>query len=99
MDFRWLLKALFVAAVCSVNPAAAEDVSPAAIRQAIEGTWVLEEWNIDGSVVKAPESSGRLSLHDDIIIIMGTGEYFGQDQVLLRIRHLCRRRVDMVIRL
>ena len=78
MDSRWLVKALVVAAVCSVNPAAAEDVSPAAIRQAIEGTWVLQEWDIDGSVVKAPEASGRLSLHDNIIIIMGTGDYFGQ---------------------
>ena len=78
MDFGWLFRTLIVAAVCGVNPAAAEDVSPAAIRQAIEGTWVLEEWNIDGSVVKAPASSGRFSLHDNVIIIMGTGEYFGQ---------------------
>jgi len=56
------------------NPAAANDVSPAVIRAAIEGTWVLEEWRVDGFVLRPPMATGRMSFHDNVIMITGTGK-------------------------
>jgi hypothetical protein len=36
----------------------------------MEGTWQLDEWVVDGEVLKPPQADGRLSQHDGVIMIM-----------------------------
>ncbi|MGH6882075.1 hypothetical protein [Hypericibacter sp.] len=78
MGRAWLFRALFLTAMIGGGPAFADDALSYAIRKGIEGTWILEEWNLEGAVVRPPEATGRLSLHDDAIVIMGSRTRFGQ---------------------
>lgn len=52
------------------RPALTDDVPTQSIRDVLEGTWVFEEWNVDGMKLAPPEATGRLSLHDNVIIIV-----------------------------
>jgi hypothetical protein len=36
------------------------------LRAVLEGTWVLEEWHVDGQVLKPPEVDGRRTNHDGV---------------------------------
>jgi len=78
MDKAWLFRALILTAMFSGGPAVADEASSAAIREGLEGTWVLEEWNVDGVSIQPPEATGRLSLHHNVIVIMGTQTQFGR---------------------
>ena len=66
--------------------AAPQDAAPAELRAALEGTWQLEEWHVEGRVLKPPLADGRWSLHDGVVIFtvhrtdtaessIGYGEY------------------------
>lgn len=78
MAKAWLFVALILTALFGGGPAVADDVPSTTIQQALEGTWVLEEWNSDGVTVRPPEATGRLSLHDNAIVIMGTQTLSGR---------------------
>jgi hypothetical protein len=39
-------------------------------KTAMEGTWRLEEWVVDGQALRPPQVDGRLSQHDGVIMIM-----------------------------
>jgi hypothetical protein len=47
---------------------AAQGTPPADLRAALQGTWQLEEWHVDGRVLKPPQADGRWSLHDGIVL-------------------------------
>ena len=40
---------------------AAQSPAPADLRAALEGTWQLEEWHVEGQVLKPPQADGRWS--------------------------------------
>ena len=46
------------------------DLTASEIRRAVEGTWVLEEWHIDGQVLRPPEVDGRRSNRDGVHIFI-----------------------------
>jgi hypothetical protein len=41
-------------------------------RAMLEGTFVLDEWNIGGKSLRPPEVDGRFSIHDGVILFMTT---------------------------
>lgn len=49
---------------------AGQDAAPADLRAALEGTWQLEEWHVDGQVLKPPQADGRWSNHDGVVLFM-----------------------------
>jgi hypothetical protein len=60
-------------------PALANEVPAPTIRDAIEGTWVLVEWNVDGTTYAPPEeATGRLSLRNNVIVIVLHRSKFGR---------------------
>lgn len=36
----------------------------------LEGTWQLEEWHLDGSVLRPPQANGRWSLRDGVVLFV-----------------------------
>jgi hypothetical protein len=40
----------------------------ATVRSIVEGTWVLEEWNVEGASLHPPQADGRFSLHDGVVM-------------------------------
>jgi hypothetical protein len=77
MFVPWPARLLFLTGMFAASPAIADDVPADTIREAIEGTWVLEEWNVDGARLAPPEATGRLTLHDNVIVIITTQQKFG----------------------
>lgn len=69
--------AMILLALTMGRSASADDVSTRTIRDALEGTWVLEEWNVDGTKLAAPKATGRLSLRDNVIMIVLLRSNFG----------------------
>jgi hypothetical protein len=41
---------------------------PADLRAALQGTWQLEEWHVDGRILRPPQADGRWSLHDGVVL-------------------------------
>lgn len=48
----------------------AQTVSLRDLRAAVEGTWQLEEWHVDGQVLRPPRVEGRWSNHDGVVLFM-----------------------------
>jgi hypothetical protein len=48
--------------------AANQQQAPADVRAMLEGTWELEEWHLDGEVLRPPEIGGRWSNHDGVVV-------------------------------
>jgi hypothetical protein len=48
----------------------AQSPAPADLQAALEGTWQLEEWHVDGKVLRPPQADGRWSNHDGIVLFM-----------------------------
>lgn len=46
----------------------AQGQAPADVRALLEGTFELEEWHLDGQVLRPPEVGGRWSNHDGVVI-------------------------------
>ena len=42
--------------------------APADVRALLEGTWELEEWHVDGEVLRPPQIGGHWSNHDGIVM-------------------------------
>jgi hypothetical protein len=61
-----------MAALVCVQPSSAspQGDAPADLRAALEGTWQLEEWHVDGQVLKPPRADGRWSLHDGVVLFV-----------------------------
>ena len=49
---------------------AAQSGPQAGVRAMFEGTWQLEEWHVDGQVLKPPQANGRWSLHDGVVLFI-----------------------------
>ena len=49
---------------------AAQPGPPAGVRAMFEGTWQLEEWHVDGQILKPPQANGRWSLRDGVVLFM-----------------------------
>jgi hypothetical protein len=75
-----LIGQLVAFAVLNAIPSHAEDPTATTIKAAIEGTWALEEWNVDGSSMLPPDASGRLSLRDNVIMIHLSRTRFGRTE-------------------
>jgi hypothetical protein len=51
------------------QPAAAQGGAPSPeILKVLEGTWTLEEWHAEGTVMRPPEMTGRWMVYDGIVI-------------------------------
>lgn len=48
----------------------AQHVSLIELRAAVEGTWQLEEWHLNGQVLRPPQVGGRWSNHDGVVLFM-----------------------------
>ena len=48
----------------------AQGAAPADLRAALEGSWQLEEWHVDGKVLRPPQADGRWSNHDGVVLFM-----------------------------
>src|SRR5262245_47797012 len=46
----------------------AQDKPSAAVMELLEGTWELDEWHVDGKVLKPPIAVGRLSHRDGVVM-------------------------------
>lgn len=70
--FCLTLLILVLALVSTQHTSAAGQAAPAPadIRAALEGTWQLEEWHVDGQVLRPPEADGRWSNHDGVALFM-----------------------------
>ena len=65
---RRLLLALAPIALTLQLAPAAQSAAPADIRRVLEGTWTLEEWHVNGEVMRPPEMTGRWMVHDGIVM-------------------------------
>jgi hypothetical protein len=65
---------LFVTALVMLGAqrsgAALQSTAPADLRAALEGSWQLEEWHVDGQILKPPQADGRWSLHDGVVMFI-----------------------------
>lgn len=41
--------------------------APAEVRALLEGTWELEEWHVDGEILRPPQVGGRWLNHDGVV--------------------------------
>ncbi len=48
----------------------AQTAAPADLRAALEGTWQLEEWHVNGQVLRPPQADGRWSNHDGVALFV-----------------------------
>ena len=48
----------------------AQRVSLSELHAAVEGTWQLEEWHLNGQVLRPPQADGRWSNHDGVVLFM-----------------------------
>jgi hypothetical protein len=44
--------------------------APADLRAMLEGTWQLDEWHVDGQVLRPPQVDGRWSNHDGVVLVV-----------------------------
>jgi hypothetical protein len=44
--------------------------APADLRAMLEGTWQLDEWHVDGTVLRPPQIDGRWSNHDGVVLVV-----------------------------
>jgi len=44
--------------------------APPELRAALEGTWQLDEWHVNGQVLKPPEADGRWSNRDGVVLFL-----------------------------
>ena len=68
-SFVLALLALFASASPGSN-LHAQRVSSIGLRAAVEGTWQLEEWHVNGQVLRPPQVDGRWSNHDGVVLFM-----------------------------
>jgi len=52
------------------SSALAQKPAPADLRSALEGTWQLEEWHLNGEVLKPPQANGYWSNHDGVVLFL-----------------------------
>jgi hypothetical protein len=45
-----------------------QEPAPADVRALIEGSWQLEEWHLDGHVLRPPEIGGRRNDRDGVVV-------------------------------
>lgn len=50
--------------------ASAQSHAPADLRAALEGTWYLDEWHVNGQILRPPHIDGRWSNHDGVVMVM-----------------------------
>jgi hypothetical protein len=46
----------------------AQAVAPPELKAILEGTWTLEEWHVDGKVMRPPEMTGVWMVHDGLVM-------------------------------
>jgi hypothetical protein len=44
--------------------------APADLRAMLEGTWQLDEWHVDGKVLRPPQIDGRWSNRDGVVLVV-----------------------------
>jgi hypothetical protein len=47
-----------------------QQAAPADLRAMLEGTWQLDEWHVDGQVLRPPQVDGRWSNHDGVVLVV-----------------------------
>jgi hypothetical protein len=71
---RWALALLMATLLDSLTLAQPGAVAgrPASseLRAALEGTWQLEEWHVNGQVLKPPDADGRWSNRDGVVLFL-----------------------------
>jgi hypothetical protein len=69
---RFLVSAAAIAVVLTIqqSPSALQNGAPDDLRATLQGTWQLEEWHVDGQVLKPPQADGRWSLHDGVVLFV-----------------------------
>jgi len=65
-----LVACLFLAGDAGPSGASAQGAAQADLRAAVEGTWQLEEWHVDGQVLRPPQADGRWSNRDGVVLFM-----------------------------
>ncbi len=66
-----VIAALVVAAPGASRPAAqSAGAAPADVRALLEGTWRLDEWHLNGQILKPPVADGLWSNHDGVVMFM-----------------------------
>ena len=68
----FLASAAAIAVMLTVHQsgAAPQNGAPEDLRAALERTWQLDEWHVDGEVLKPPQADGRWSLHDGVVLFV-----------------------------
>jgi hypothetical protein len=61
---------LLVLLTVAQSGAKAQHPAPPALRAALEGTWQLEEWHVNGQVLRPPEADGRWSNRDGVVLFL-----------------------------
>jgi hypothetical protein len=46
----------------------AQGEAPASVKGILEGTWTLEEWHVNGQVMRPPEMTGVWMVHDGLVM-------------------------------
>ncbi|MDP9138066.1 MAG: hypothetical protein M3N38_07800 [Pseudomonadota bacterium] len=52
----------------------AAEMTEAEIKALTHGTFVLESWDLDGQPVRPPAADGRLSLHNNVVMLMARSQ-------------------------
>ena len=75
-----LAVALAAAIACLGRPAAQSNPQPAPadLRAMLEGTWQLDEWHVNGQILRPPQVDGRWSNHDGVVLAVFSRRDTGQ---------------------
>jgi hypothetical protein len=65
-----LMAAVLLLMLGAQQPRAAQSPAPAELRAALEGTWQLAEWHVDGQVLRPPQIDGRWSNRDGVVLVI-----------------------------
>ena len=71
LHLTWMLATLLG---LSGNSAAQsnDQPAPADLRAMLEGTWQLDEWHVNGQILRPPQIDGRWSNHDGVVLVIYT---------------------------
>jgi hypothetical protein len=69
---RLLAASVALSIVLGVHPSgmSSQIQAPADLRAALEGTWQLDEWHVNGQVLRPPQADGRWSNHDGVVLFV-----------------------------
>jgi hypothetical protein len=66
------LKTWIVATVMLILATTAQGADSMQAKAAMEGNWQLEEWHTDGEILRPPQTEGRFSVRDGVVMVLMT---------------------------